>query len=99
MAFGKPCRGGVLGAVAPVQSDYGATAIDSQTGQGSANGDVPASAPLAAFGRTMLAAVGEPADATAADIPSGQVIPGRAGVIPAPPRRGGCPFDRRCLLQ
>lgn len=75
ITIGKPFRGGVLGAVAPVQSDYGATAIDSKTGQGSANGDVPASATLAAFGRTMLAAVGVPAEAIAADIPSGQVIP------------------------
>jgi hypothetical protein len=75
ITIGKPFRGGVLGAVAPVQNDYGATAIDSKTGQGSATGDVPASATLAAFGRTMLAAVGVSAEAIAADIPSGQVIP------------------------
>jgi hypothetical protein len=75
IVIGKPFRGGVLGAVAPVQTDYGATAIDSKTGQGSASGDVHAVDTLAAFGRTMLAAVGVDATSIAADIPAGQVIP------------------------
>ena len=38
--------------------DYGALAIDSKTGVASASGDVSALNSLAAFGRTMLAAVG-----------------------------------------
>jgi hypothetical protein len=74
LTIGKPFRGGVLGGVAPVQNDYGATPIDSKTGQSSPTGDVAAAATLAAFGRTMLAAVGVDATAIATDIPSGQVI-------------------------
>jgi hypothetical protein len=65
----------VLGAVAPVQGDYGATAIDSKTGQGGATGDVLAADTLAAFGRTMLAGVGVSPASIASDIPAGQVIP------------------------
>ena len=75
IVIGKPFRGGVVGGVAPVQTDYGATAIDSKTGQGGASGDVHAVDTLAAFGRTMLAAVGVDAASIASDIPMGTAIP------------------------
>ncbi len=76
LTIGKPFRGGIVGAVAPVQGDYGATAIDSKTGRGGPGGDVSALDSLVAFGSTMLAAVGVDAAAIAKDIPSGQVIAG-----------------------
>ena len=56
--IGKPFRGGVVGGCVPVTHDYGASNIDSSTGAGSASGDIQASDTLAAFGKTMLAAVG-----------------------------------------
>jgi hypothetical protein len=59
LSIGKPFKGGVIGAIAPiVQNDYGALAIDSSSGAGTKTGDVMAVDTLAAFGQTMLAAVG-----------------------------------------
>ncbi len=58
VTIGKPFLGGVVGAVGPVGSDYGALAIDSKTGAGTATGDVRPVDTLAAFGQTMLASVG-----------------------------------------
>jgi hypothetical protein len=70
ITIGKPFRGGVVGGVAPVQSDYGALAIDSKSGMGGSGADITAVDTLAAFGKTALTAVG--ADASA--IGSGKVI-------------------------
>jgi hypothetical protein len=58
LSIGRPFRGGVIGAVAPVSRDYGAMAIDTQSGAGRPDGDIPAKETLGAFARTMLAAVG-----------------------------------------
>jgi len=58
LAIGKPFRGGVIGGVAPLGTDYGALAIDSKTGAGRANADIGAEDTLAAFGKTVLAALG-----------------------------------------
>jgi hypothetical protein len=58
ITIGKPFRGGVMGAVAPVAPDYGATAMSSTTGAGGSGGDIHPVDTLAAFGQTMLAAVG-----------------------------------------
>lgn len=58
LCIGKPFKGGVIGGVAPVGTDYGAVDIDSKTGAGGAGGDVRASDTLTSFGRTMLAAIG-----------------------------------------
>jgi len=74
IAIGKPFRGGVIGGVGPVQKDYGALAIDSKSGKGTAAGDIPPVQSLASFGRTMMAAVGVDAGAIASDIPAGKVI-------------------------
>jgi len=73
-AIGKPFRPGVIGALAPVGGDYGALPLDSSTGRGVAGGDVPAVETLASFGKTVLSAVGIPAAAITAAIPSGKVI-------------------------
>jgi hypothetical protein len=67
VTIGKPFRGGVLGGVGPVGSDYGALPMDSTTG--AANGDIRAVDTLAAFGQTMLAAVG--ADPSGITAPNG----------------------------
>ncbi|HVR60974.1 MAG TPA: hypothetical protein VMU50_03700 [Polyangia bacterium] len=74
IAIGKPFRGSVIGAVAPVQNDYGATAIDSKTGAGSAGGDIKPLDTLASFGRTMMAAVGVDDATIGAAVLSGKVI-------------------------
>jgi hypothetical protein len=58
IAIGKPFRGGVVGAVGPVDPDYGALPVDSKTGAGKADGDIKAIDTLGAFAQSMLAAVG-----------------------------------------
>jgi hypothetical protein len=76
ITIGKPFKGGIIGGVAPVGSDYGALAIDSKSGAASATGDVSAVNSLAAFGRTMLAGVGvSPADISS-DVGTGTVVTG-----------------------
>ncbi|HLK93356.1 MAG TPA: DUF1501 domain-containing protein [Polyangia bacterium] len=74
--IGKPFKGGIIGGVAPVGTDYGALAIDSKTGAASTSGDVSPVASLAAFGQTMLAAVGVASAEIASDVGSGTVISG-----------------------
>jgi hypothetical protein len=69
ITIGKPFKGAVVGAVGPVQTDYGALPIDSKTGAGTSSGDVKAVDTLAAFGQTMLASVG--ADPSTITSPSG----------------------------
>ena len=73
LTIGKPFKGGVIGSVAPVGTDYGATAIDSKTGKGG-GGDVAAIDTLPSFGRTMLAAVGIDSSTSTSRIGAGQVI-------------------------
>src|SRR5262249_21736217 len=46
ITVGKPFKGGVMGGVAPVDKDYGATALDSKTGKSSQSGDISATATL-----------------------------------------------------
>ncbi|HZU83333.1 MAG TPA: hypothetical protein VE987_10470 [Polyangiaceae bacterium] len=72
ITIGKPFQGGVIGGVGPVAPDYGATAIDSKTG--APGGDVAAIDTLAAFGQTLLAAVGGDPSAITSPSGSGKVI-------------------------
>jgi len=74
ITIGKPFRGGVIGGVAPVGSDYGALPIDSKTGLGTPSGDVAAAKTLASFGQTMLAAVGVSPSVISSQISTGQII-------------------------
>jgi hypothetical protein len=74
ITIGKPFRGGVMGGVAPVAPDYGALPLDSKTGAGRADGDVHAEDTLAAFGQTVLAAVGGDPSAIISPNGSGKVI-------------------------
>lgn len=76
LTIGKSIRGGVVGGLAPVDKDYGATSVDSKTGQSSTSGDISAPATLASYGRTLLAAVGVEASLISAQISSGSVVSG-----------------------
>ncbi len=77
ISIGRGFNGGVVGGVAPgAGGEYGAVAIDSKTGLGSAGGDVSPSGSLASWGQTMMAAVGIDAATIAQSIPSGTVIAG-----------------------
>jgi hypothetical protein len=58
LTIGRPFRGGVIGGVGPLRADFGALPVDSKTGTGHHDGDIRAADTLAAFGQTMLAAVG-----------------------------------------
>jgi hypothetical protein len=75
ITIGKQFKGGVIGGVAPVASDYGCTAVDSATGKGGSGGDVAPSATLASFGKTMLASLGVDAATISTAITSGTVVP------------------------
>jgi hypothetical protein len=74
IVIGKPFRGGVIGAVGPVATDYGALPIDGATGAGRADGDVRAEDTLAAFGQTVLGALGGDPSAIVSPNGSGKVI-------------------------
>jgi hypothetical protein len=76
ITIGKPFRGGVIGAVAPVGNDYGAVNVDSKTGAGSAGGDIAAVDSLASFGQTMLAAIGADPSVISSPNDTGKVIAG-----------------------
>jgi len=58
VTIGKPFKGGIIGAVTPVQNDYGAMNIDPKGGGGVTSGGIKAVDTLAAYGQTMLASVG-----------------------------------------
>ena len=73
LAIGKPFNGGVIGGVAPVGNDYGATAIDSKSGKGG-GGDIAALDTLPSYGRTMLAAMGIDSSASTSRIGAGQIV-------------------------
>jgi hypothetical protein len=75
ITIGKPFRGGVIGAVGKVGTDYGALALDSRSGAGGAGGDIEAAGTLASLGKTTLAAVGADASAIDAAISGGKVVP------------------------
>jgi hypothetical protein len=58
LSIGSNFKGGVYGAVAPVGTDYGATAMSSQSGAGGSSGDIQAVDTLSAWAMTMLSSVG-----------------------------------------
>ena len=75
VTIGKPLKGGVIGGVAPVSNDYGATAINSSTGAGSSGGDIAAIDTLASFAKTVMSSVGVGDSDISATIKNGKVIP------------------------
>ena len=76
ITIGKPFKGGVIGGVGPVGGDYGALAISSASGAGSAGGDIKPTDTLASFGKSMMAAVGVDAATIDSSIMSGKVVQG-----------------------
>ncbi len=72
LTIGKPWKGGVIGGVGPVDTDYGALGIDSQTG--GPGGDIAPPDTLAAFGKTALASVGIDPTVINSAIVSGTVV-------------------------
>jgi hypothetical protein len=76
ITIGKSIRGGVVGGIAPVDKDYGATNVDSKSGQSSTSGDISALSTLASYGQTLLAAVGVDPSVVNTQIVAGQVVSG-----------------------
>src|SRR5262249_33205469 len=72
--MGQAFRGGVVGGVAPYGGDYGATSVDSKTGQPAMNGDITALDTLASFGQTALVAAGVDPSGAAKLVPRGKVM-------------------------
>jgi hypothetical protein len=76
VTIGKSIRGGVVGGLTRVNKDYGATPVDSKTGQASTSGDISTIDTLASDGQTLLAAVGVDPAVISAQISSGSVVSG-----------------------
>lgn len=74
MIIGDGVKPGVVGTLAPVGSDFGATAIDSSTGQGGDNGDIPEDETLEAAAKTLASACGVPEATLDERIVGGKVI-------------------------
>src|SRR5262249_653862 len=75
VTIGKTIKGGVIGGVAPKSNDYGATAIDSNTGRGSTSGDISAVDSLPSFAKTVMTSLGVDANEISTLIHGGKVIP------------------------
>jgi hypothetical protein len=73
--IGRYFKGGVIGGVTPLQGDYGAMDIDSASGKGVANGDVPFGQTLAGYGKTVLAACGVDPTFASNAITGGKIVP------------------------
>lgn len=76
VTIGKSIKGGVVGGLAVVDKDYGATAIDSKTGQSSTSGDIKTIDTLASYGQTLLASVGVDSATISAQVLTGKVVSG-----------------------
>lgn len=76
IAIGKPFRGGVIGGVGVVGSDYGALPISSASGAGGAGGDIAVDETLASLAKTTLAAVGVDGATIDMAVTSGKVVTG-----------------------
>jgi hypothetical protein len=72
LAIGKPFAGSIIGGVGPVATDFGCLAINSTTG--APNGDIQPADTLAAFGATVMAAVGIDSTYINSVIPTGKVV-------------------------
>ncbi len=76
VTIGKSIKGGVVGGLAVVDKDYGATDIDSKSGQSSTSGDIKAIDSLAAYGQTLMASVGVDSATIKSQILTGTVVSG-----------------------
>jgi len=76
LTIGKSIRGGVVGGLTQVDKDYGATGVDSKTGQSGTSNYISPIDTLASYGQTLLAAVGVDPSVISAQISSGTVVSG-----------------------
>lgn len=74
--IGSALKGGVVGGVTAMANDFGAMAIDSQTGAAVRSGDIPFLETFAAVGKTFGAAVGVPSTFLDENITGGKVVQG-----------------------
>ncbi|MGE5185206.1 MAG: hypothetical protein ACM31C_24220, partial [Acidobacteriota bacterium] len=74
LTIGKPFAGGIVGGLGAVGGDFGALAINSQSGAGSPSGDIAPTDTLASFGKTVMTAVGVDPAVTSSTIVSGKVV-------------------------
>lgn len=72
--IGDNVNTGVYGDLKPVGNDWGATALDSKTGAGVSDGDIPAKQSLSAVGKTLGAVLGIPRSAIDDYVNQGKVI-------------------------
>lgn len=72
--IGKRFRAGVVGGLTPQSGDYAALPIDSQSGRGDPNGDIPLTDTLAALGKTLARGLGLPQDLVEQSISSGKIV-------------------------
>lgn len=74
--IGKGFKAGIVGGVGKVGRDYGALAIDPNSGAGRAGAAIAPNQSLASFGQTVMTAFGVPKEDIARDIRTGTVIKG-----------------------
>lgn len=74
VAFGAGISPGVYGGVGPVGDQHGALSIDSVTGQGRANGNIPANETLEAAGKSLARAMGHGQAEIDARIRGGRIV-------------------------
>jgi len=72
---GPGVRPGVVGGIQPRGNDWGATGIESATGVGTDQGDIPYEETLESVGKTLGKLLGLPNEALDEDIEGGKVIP------------------------
>ncbi|HSI04594.1 MAG TPA: hypothetical protein VLC93_08965, partial [Myxococcota bacterium] len=72
--IGRRAKGGVYGGVAQGTRDFGATAIDSESGASRTTADIPADETLQGAAKTLAAAVGLSSERIGVRINGGRVI-------------------------
>ena len=72
--FGRRVKPGVIGAPAPLGNDFGAMAINSQTGAGRDDGDISPEDTLQAAAATLAAAVGVSRERIGVRVNGGRVV-------------------------
>ncbi|HEY1554059.1 MAG TPA: hypothetical protein VGF94_04450 [Kofleriaceae bacterium] len=74
ITIGKPFAPGIIGGLSLADDKGACLDIDSASGAGKTGGDISAVDSLAAYGATVLAAVGTPASTISTLIPTGKVV-------------------------
>ncbi len=74
--IGKAVKPGIVGGIAPDNTEFRALPIDSASGSGSAKGDIPYEETMYAMGKTMGAALGVSTELINENIMGGKIIKG-----------------------